>query len=179
MAIVQVKSNTVKIPLGRQGENLARRIIFNLSALQAEYGAGTPALIHKRHGDNIAYPVSLLVEGSAAYWDVTSADTENTGAGKCELSYYVNDVIVKSITYQTVVEASMNEEIGYEPQPVPSWVDAVNAAIAKADTATKAAEDAAETAYKAAEDVSGGGVSSDLIAEDEEATEMLDEIFKN
>lgn len=178
MAIVQVKSNTVKIPLGRQGENLARRIQFNLSAWQAEYGAGTPALIHKRHGDNIAYPVPLQVDGAAAYWDVTNADTENTGAGKCELSYYVNDVIVKSVTYQTVVETSMNEEIGYEPQAVPSWVDAVNAAIAKADTAAQAANEAADAANKAAENAGSGEISSGLIAEDEEATEMLDEIFK-
>lgn len=180
MAIVQVKANTTKIPLGRQGENTARRIQFNLSSWQAEYGAGTPALIHKRCGDSIAYPVPLTVEGVAAYWDVTSADTENPGIGKCELTYHFGESgVSKTITYQTIVEASMNDEIGFEPQAVPSWVDAVNHAIAEANSATQAATEAAEAANKAAENAgsSSGELSSDSVADDEDVTEMLNEVF--
>lgn len=187
MAIVQVRANTTKIPLGRQGENLAHRVQFNISAWQAEFGPGRPALIHKRNGDTAAYPVELKLSGGAAYWDVTSVDNENPGNGKCELSYYVNDVIAKSATYITVVQPSMNEHIGFEPQDVPNWVDTVNAAIAKAEAATQAAEAATKAAQEAAEEAkkviedsetSGGGeISDESIADDTEVDTMLDEIF--
>lgn len=158
MSIIQVKPDTKRIPLGRQGENLASIIWFNLSGWQAEFGEGVPKLIHKRCGDRIAYPVALRVEGSAAYWDVTNADTEAPGCGQCELSYYVDDVIVRSATYITDVSPSMAAmKTGHVPRAVPSWVDAVNGAIAQAETAageatgaTQEAADAAQEAQQAA-----------------------------
>lgn len=193
MTVYRVKDDVARIPLGRQGENLARRIHFNLSAWQMAFGEGRPALIHKRAGDSIAYPIQLTIDGPSAYWDVTRVDTENPGNGKCELSYFVNDVIAKSAVYRTEVQASMNEEVGFEPQDVPNWVDNVNAVIAKAAVATEtansaaqAAKEAAEEANKAAENAgssNGDGDNSsdfnisDYVASDEEVTKMLDEIF--
>lgn len=189
MNTFKVTGTTSQIPLGRQGENAARRIQFNLSSWQMAFGDGFPKLIHKRAGDSIAYLVPLEVDGAAAYWNVSRVDTENPGAGKCELSYYVGDVIVKSVMYSTKVEASMNEEVGYEPEDVPDWLDAVNAAIANSDAAAeraqeaaKAAQDAAKTANDAAENAGSGSgdgeIPSDSVATDEEADEMLNEIFE-
>lgn len=155
MPIIQAKTGVSKILIGRQGENLACCIQFNLSQWQAEFGPGRPALIHKRCGDRIAYPVDLRIEGAAAYWDVTDTDTEIPGRGKCELSYYVGDVIAKSITYTTEVIPSMNSEIGYKPQALPGWVDIINTAAAGADQAAGEAKEAAgearENAQKALE----------------------------
>ena len=176
--VVRVKESTAMITLGRQGENHARRIQFNLSPWQMEYGIGTPALIHKRNGDHIAYPVPLDIEGMAAYWDVTSADTENVGNGKCELTYYVDNVIVKSAIFQTNVQPSMNDEIGNEPEALPNWIDKINLSTEAANDAAKKAVEAAEAATKAAEDISTGNFSLDNIATDEEVNEMLDKIFE-
>lgn len=179
MTLIIVQPFTAKIPLGRQGEDDAVRVQFDLSQWIAQYGKGTPALIHKRNGDMVSYPVELKVEGAVAYWDVQSVDTEKPGIGKCELSYHTENTTVKSPVYQTEVLKGMNSEVGYVPQEIPSWVDLVHKAVANAntavenmDTAIEAAAQATERANKAAENVESGSV-----AEDEDVTEMLDEIF--
>ena len=44
----QIQANTLtRLLLGRKGENLARQVVFDLSALVAEYGPGTVELITK------------------------------------------------------------------------------------------------------------------------------------
>ena len=40
-------NNLTTLSLGRQGENLARQVVFDLSAWEAEYGPGTVELIHQ------------------------------------------------------------------------------------------------------------------------------------
>lgn len=184
MVMVRVNTNTTRIPLGRQGENLARKIQFNISDWRTMFGPGKVALIHKRNGDEVAYPVELRAEEAAAYWDVKRADVEIAGNGKCELSYYVNDVIAKSVTYTTVVQASMNDEIGYEPSALPNWVDTIYAAVAESEKAAQAATEAAEAANEAAEaanEAAENAGSTELpdnpIASDREVNEMLDEVF--
>ena len=49
MTVIQAKSEN-ELTLGRQGENLARQVVFDLSAWETEYGPGTVALIHQRAG---------------------------------------------------------------------------------------------------------------------------------
>ena len=178
MPVIRVKETTSKIPLGRQGENEARRIQFNLSAWQMEYGPGTAKLIHKRPGDKIAYPVQLQVEGAAAYWDVSEIDTENPGTGMCELTYYVDEVVAKSITYRTVIDESMSGEIGNPPAGLPNWVDTVNQTVIEANEATQEALEAAKTANEAAEKIESIPDYPN-VANEEEVKEMLDEVFED
>lgn len=184
MAVVYVKADTTRIALGRQGENRATRVRFDLSAWRAQYGAGTPMLIHKRSVDDTPYPVDLSTKGNYAYWHVTSADTAYAGRGKCELSYYSGDVVVKTAIYQTDVQPSMGDEFGEPPEDVTSWVDALNQALIQANNATEAANEAAEAANKAAEEANsatGGAAEGVLTANDvatnEEAEENLNDVF--
>ena len=44
MTIIQAKSEN-DLTLGRQGENLARQVVFDLSAWEAEYGPGAPGVL--------------------------------------------------------------------------------------------------------------------------------------
>ena len=180
MKIIQVQMSYIgKIVLGRQGEGNAVRVQFDLSQWIALYGKGTPALIHKRNGDMVAYPVELKVEGAVAYWDVQSVDTEKPGIGKCELSYNTEKSSVKSAVYQTEVIKGMNSEVGFVPQEIPSWVDLVHKAVADANTAIEDMEVAIEKANKAAEKANeaADNIENTSAANDEEVTEMLDEIF--
>lgn len=72
----QIKASGKSIlGLGRQGENLARQVVFDLSAWEAEYGPGTAELIHQRPGDTSPYPVAAVREGSTLVWTLTATDT--------------------------------------------------------------------------------------------------------
>lgn len=114
------------IPLGREGENLARQIVFDVSAWQAEYGPGTVSLIARRSGEDDPYPCAVTVDGAQAAWPVTAADTARPGSrGRCELQYRVDGVLVKSESWHTFVADALGEPVPEPPEPQQAWVDRV------------------------------------------------------
>ena len=141
MTIIQAKSEN-DLTLGRQGENLARQVVFDLSAWEAEYGPGVAELIHQRPGDASPYPVAAVREGSTLVWTLTSADTDfHSDYGSCELRYYVGDVLVKSRTWLTkVIRAMSTPSETAPPEPEQGWVDQVVAAGAAAKASAEAAK---------------------------------------
>lgn len=130
------------IPLGRQGEHLACQIVFDLRAWETLYGSGTAELLHQRPGDDMPYPVPLSWDGSWALWNVTDADTAQSGLGRCELRYRADDTLVKSRIWKTHIDGAMGEAAGEAPEPEQSWVNRV----LEAGTAAEAAADRAEAA---------------------------------
>ena len=122
------------IPLGRQGENEAQVIIFNVNGWSELYGEGAYYVLHKRNGDSAAYPCNITVEDGKVKWTVESADTAKVGIGTAQLTYVVDGVIAESETYTTLVTESLNEV----PDPTPTWITDV----------IKAGEDAVEAAEK-------------------------------
>ena len=138
------------IQLGKRGENKARRIRFDEPSRWEEiFGAGTYELIHQRSGDTAPYPVALQYEAGAVYWVVSASDTAIEGEGKCELRYIVNDTVVKSQTWKTVVSEGLGEASAEAPAPYTDWVDEVlNADVSAKESAIQAVEAAnkAETA---------------------------------
>ena len=78
------------ILLGRQGEHLARRILFDISEWEAVFGPGTVRLLHQRQGDPYPYPAAVTQEPGRVLWDVKAWDTRYPCQyGKAELRYYV------------------------------------------------------------------------------------------
>lgn len=116
------------IKLGRQGENEAREIIFDISRWTSLYGVGVASLVHKRHGDEYPYPCDIERNGDELVWAVKFADVANDGVGECELIYTVDNVVVKSIIWSTFVAKSLTDELEDAPKPEQSWVDRVIAA---------------------------------------------------
>ena len=165
----QMKANTLStIPLGRQGENLARQILFDVSGWESEYGAGSVELIAQRPGDETPYPVVTTRDGDSVVWSVTAADTLYPGdSGRCELRYYVGETLAKSRIWGTYVARAMDTPSETTPpDPEQGWVDQMlavgaaakaSAAAAKADAdraaalAAQAAEKAAQTAQDASD----------------------------
>lgn len=137
------------ITLGRRGENMARQVVFDLSAWVAVYGAGTAQLIAQRAGDASPYPVSIEQTSDSAIWTVNSADTANVGDGKVELLYTVDDVVVKSEIWQTSVSDALTDDTTEPPEAAAGWVEQVLAAGAQAVDAAAAAEKAAARAESA------------------------------
>lgn len=147
--------NVSIIDLGRQGENLATQVIYDLSDWIAEYGDGTAELIHKRVGDLQPYPVAAVRDGNTLIWTVTSTDTAvatkpPSGYGKCEMRWYVGDVLAKSKTWKTLVSQAMDTPSETAPPDHDQgWVDQVVAAGATAKASAESAKadaDRAETA---------------------------------
>ena len=153
MIVIQAKSEN-ELTLGRQGENLARQIIFDVAHWESEYGPGTVELIYQRKQSELPYPVALQRDGSSVVWAVTATDTEFPGGnGKCELRYYVGDALAKSRTWPTkVILAIPTPTAETPPDPEKGWVDQVLEAGVSAKKASERAEEAAKRAEN------GGGV---------------------
>lgn len=136
-------NNGFSIPLGKQGENLARRIQFDISHWIDEYGQGTVQLLHQRKGDELPYPACIAVKDATVYWEITAADTGTAGYGQCELQYYAEDVLVKSQTWRTVAAASLGSTVSSSVSPDQTWLDAVLQSSIAAQTAATKADQAA------------------------------------
>jgi hypothetical protein len=116
------------INLGRQGENLATEVEFDVSTWLGLFGEGTLEAVLKRSADETPYPVVITRNGAKAVWVVAELDTEVAGYGCLELRYLVGDAIVKSAIWATWVSESLGTE-AVPPDPMPGWLDQTLQAI--------------------------------------------------
>lgn len=134
------------IPLGRQGENYARRVAFDFSDWAAVYGFGVPRLLFQRSADSAPYPVTLSVETDTehvqarALWDVSATDTEHAGTGRAELRYYAGETLVKSEVFRASVAPALVTPETPPPPPGSNWAEGILDAASRAE---RAAMDAA------------------------------------
>ena len=160
MNVYRVKTGSI-LPLGKQGENLARKIQFDLTRWISTFGPGTVQLLHQRSGDEAPYPVAVEQEGNLAVWTVTSADTAAAGTGRAELQYYVGDALAKSETWMTKVLPALGPASETPPEAQQGWVDQV---LQAGTVATEAAKKAGykETSCRviAAENLSKPAISA-------------------
>lgn len=157
------------LPLGHQGENLARAIVFPRAAgWAAEFGGGTYALWHQRPGESTQYPVVLEMQGDVPVWVVSAADTaipSDAGQyGRAELRLVQGEVVVKSCIYSTMIAASLTGAETDPPEPAEDWTNRIVQAAedaAKSETAAaKSAEMAAASADKAQTEASAAEASA-------------------
>lgn len=122
--MIDVYVKGLSIDIGRQGENLARNIYFDLSELINTYGEGTATLVHMRPLDKAPYVCAVTRTDTFLIWAPTSTDTSYAGAGKCELRWVVGDVLAKSIVYRTSVAESITGD-STVPSEYESWYEAL------------------------------------------------------
>ena len=135
--------NAGVLSLGRQGENLVRRIAFKVpSDWDVSDPAASVQLVARRAEESTAYPVMLSCEGGVYYWDVTAADTGRDGYGLCELRYLLGDVLAKSMTWITSVAESISDDLTEPPDAAQNYLSQVMAEGAKAASAADRAESA-------------------------------------
>lgn len=164
------------IMLGKQGENLAREVIFDVSGVRAEFGDGTFRLSAKRPGEADAYPATVTETGDTVVWALTGADTQNAGRGQCELAYYAGETRLKTWTYDTAIARSLTGSP--KTDPYDEFLDEVNRLAAEAaisqreaknsENAAKKSEEnakASETAAKTSEDNAAEYARAALTAE--------------
>lgn len=122
MRTIIVRDN-MRIPLGKQGENNAVRVVWpKIAEKYAKlYGDGRFELVVVQKGK--AYPAVISVDGTDLVWDVLAADVATAEVGSLELIYYAGDTIAKSQTWETMVIASKSADGMTEPpeDPAKSW----------------------------------------------------------
>lgn len=144
--MIDVYATGLSIDIGRQGENLARNIYFDLSDLIDNYGEGTATLVHMRPSDQAPYVCTAVRTGTFLIWSPTSTDTAYSGSGKCELRWVVGDTLAKSIIYTTTIAPSLTGAEGV-PSPYKSWYDAIIAYIEANYAANGAPQEVREAIY--------------------------------
>lgn len=162
------------IELGRKGENLATRVVFDIGSWRSTYGDGIAQLVFQRNGDKYPYPCVISVDGSKVYWEITNTETEMSGRGSAELRYLADDVVVKSAIFTTRTLTSMGVTGDTPPDPIQNWLDklleigasaeensganavAAQLAAENALAASKAAEAAAQEAKDLANEILAG-----------------------
>lgn len=154
----------MRLPLGKQGENGAARIVWQglAARYQALYGSGAFTLTAKRCGDAAAYPVAVSTEGGDVVWLVRAADVASPGSGSCELTYTVDGAVAKSQTWSTYVAASISGDAPGEPpeEPAKAWFAAIQAQIGNLDDLTTKARASLVTAVNEAAKTGSGGAGS-------------------
>ena len=140
------------IQLGRQGENLATRVLFDVRDWMA-FGPGSVFLIHQRNGDELPYPCTITVDGGMAIWEITAADVAIPGRGRAELQYLDGEVCVKSAIFHTHTAAALDDAGEEIPPPFESWMQSM---LQVADEAQKSAQQAAASAAQAGDAVKEG-----------------------
>lgn len=122
--------------LGHQGENMARRVIFDLSDLRERYPQGRFALAAQRNGDAFPYPAArTTLDGNCLIWTPTDADTAVAGYGRCELRCYDGETLTKSEVWQTFTLPAL-AEYGEAPE---AWQDYI-AQVQRIGTQVQAAQ---------------------------------------
>lgn len=154
----------MRLPLGKQGENGAARIVWQglAARYQALYGSGAFTLTAKRCGDAAAYPVAVSTEGGDVVWLVRAADVASPGSGSCELTYTVDGAVAKSQTWSTYVAASISGDAPGEPpeEPAKAWFAAIQAQIGNLDDLTTKARASLVAAVNEAAKTGSGGAGS-------------------
>lgn len=152
----------MRIPLGKQGENNAVRVVWPgiIESYAKLYGGGDFSLVVLRPGDSAPYPAVVAEEGADLVWIVSSADTAKGGYGSAELIYTVGGVVAKSQTWGTIVNNSLSgQEPGEPPEdPAKAWFDAIKRQIGDLNKlTTNAKENLVAAINEAARTGSGGG----------------------
>lgn len=145
MRVYFVPCGESTIDLGRAGENLAQRIVFNISDWIRLFGPGNVSLLVRRPGDQQPYPVVVTsdLEAGQASWAVSDLDTAKAGFGQAELLYLVNDAVVKSRVWQTYVAKSLDASNPTDPtvDPWAAYVSTVTQAATEAQVAAQKAQE--------------------------------------
>ncbi|MBO5740751.1 MAG: hypothetical protein J6R54_02045 [Bacteroidaceae bacterium] len=183
-AVTVTERSTQNIIIGRRGTYNTEQVVFDVSYLTQTYGSGSAVLMVKRPVDQTAYPATTTQDGDSVTWVITATDTSYKGHGECELFWFVDNALAKSVIYTIAVLRDIGETTEEAPDPYETWVDTLTDLGAEtlqnaqaAETAQGLAEDAqtaAETAQGLAEDAQAAAESAA-----ESIQESADQIWQN
>lgn len=108
-------TNVPTIEVGKQGENGATQVVFDVSEMIETYGSGTAYVVVQRRGDAEPYLLDNTSQsGDTVTWTVSNVDTDVYGTGRVQLFWMINEQVAKTVTYQFYVEEAL-----HDPQDAP------------------------------------------------------------
>ena len=137
------------IYLGRQGENLARTVEIDVGAMLDAYPGASIGLVFQRAGETELYIGATTLAETVLSWPISAAVTANAGRGKIEVRAMLGDVLAKSVTAPTQVDASLSGAGSTPPAPEEDWIDDVLQAASDAKQSAASAADSAQQAEQA------------------------------
>ena len=126
--------------IGYARENEARDIKFDFTALAEAFGDGELTILFQRPTELLPYPITPTVSGNVATWLPTDVDTAIAGEGQAQISYAVDDVVVKTIIFAVTVSNSLGTEVD-PPQPYETWLEEMEATADRAEAAAAHADE--------------------------------------
>ena len=129
------------ITIGRRDTYGTEQVVFDLADLIATYGDGSAVLMVKRKLDETAYPATTEQEDGKLLWTVSNIDTAYKGRGECEIFWYVEGNLAKSVIFPLSILRDIGETTEEPPDAFENWVDNLTALGAETlENARKAAE---------------------------------------
>ena len=122
-AVIASNCTPQTIVIGRRGTYDTMQIAFDLSFLIENYGSGTAVLAVKRTQDESAYPAVVTQDGSTLTWTISETDTYYVGAGECQLMWYVDGGLAKTIIYPMVVMRDILSTAEEPPDGYENWIE--------------------------------------------------------
>lgn len=112
------------IMIGKQGENNATQVVFDLSSFVDTFGDGSATLVFQRGPDTVPYLVPAVHTGNSLVWTVSDTDTQYHGLGHAEVRWTVDNVLAKSVVFRTMCSKAIT---GDDPMPpeMEQWYDAM------------------------------------------------------
>lgn len=161
------------IPIGVQGENDARTVVFDIHKWIEDYGNGSALLVHQRPGDAEPYPVTTAQKAGTIEWSVQQADIIAGAPGRAQLSYQVGEnIVARSPIYLTIAADEITNTTLADYDPAESWLNAILGAVQEAgditddvQAAQTAATQAGQSAAAAAESASDAAASAQTAAQ--------------
>lgn len=154
--VTVTEKDASNIIIGRRGTYATEQIVFDLGYLIENFGDGTAVLMVKRLKDSAAYPPSGTVQdGDKLVWTVNDTDTSYKGHGECELFWYVDGGLAKTVIWSVTVLRDIGDTQIDPPDPYESWIDTLTElgaeTLANAQAAAQSEANAEESERKAKE----------------------------
>lgn len=145
-----------EIPLGNQGEDMARCLVIDITDAVLEFGSGgTISVRNKRNGDEMPYFATNIstVTGADAEgnvhtyikWTLTDVDTAVAGSGFVQADYIISGVTVKTWVYKYFILPSLGIT-GDVPDPYEDILEEIEAQVAAVQAAAASAAASASQA---------------------------------
>lgn len=168
------EKNAQNIIIGRRGTYNTEEIVFDMTALVESFGSGSAVLMVKRPMDSTAYPAVTEQDGSTLTWTVSETDTSYKGHGECELFWYVDSGLAKSVIWSLTVLRDIGTTTEEPPDPYETWVESLTALGAET---LQNAQNAAQSASEAEGYADDAGNAKDAAEAAQEAAEQALEQF--
>lgn len=130
---------------GRQRENIAREVIFDITSMKREFPDAVYSLVLKRVGENETYTaVAATLEGNEFRYQPTTWATEKHGIGNWEIHAIDAEtgLVAKTATGTFTVDEALDDAVNASPEVADNWIAQVMEARDQAQEAAKVAQEA-------------------------------------